>query len=67
MLRRGSTCALKIDVDGIQLASKAARFRLTSRSAHLSSGMEHGSFNDLCFPAGYWNGQSPILGKPSGS
>ena len=31
-LRRKSTCGLTIDVDGIQLTSKAARFRVTSRS-----------------------------------
>ena len=32
MFRRGSTCGLKIDVDGVQLTSKAARFRVASRS-----------------------------------
>ena len=31
MFRR-STCGLKIDVDGVQLTSKAARFRVASRS-----------------------------------
>ena len=39
MHRRRSACGLKIDVDGIQLTSKAARFRVASRSAQLSTGM----------------------------
>ena len=38
-IRRRSACGLKIDVDGIQLTSKAARFRVASRSAQLSTGM----------------------------
>ena len=40
LLRRGSGCGLKIDVDDSQLTSKAARFRVAFRSAQLSSGME---------------------------
>ena len=40
LLRRGSSCGLKIDVDSIQLTCKTARFRFASRSAHLSSGMD---------------------------
>ena len=39
MLRRGSACDPKIDVDGIHLTSKAARFRVASRSAQRSTGM----------------------------
>ena len=39
LLRRGSACGLKIDVDGVQLTSKAARFRVASRSDVLSVGM----------------------------
>ena len=39
LLRRGSACGLKIDVDDIQLMSKAARCRVASRSDLLSSGM----------------------------
>ena len=39
LLWRRSTCGLKIDVDGIQLTSKAARFRVASRSDVLSAGM----------------------------
>ena len=38
-LRRGSTYGLKSDVDGVQLTSKAARYRVASRSALLSTGM----------------------------
>ena len=40
LLWRGSSGGLKIDTDGIQLTSKAARFRVTSQSASLFSGME---------------------------
>ena len=40
LLRQGSACGLKIDADGIQLTSKAARFRVTSQSAVLSTGMD---------------------------
>ena len=40
LLRRGSACGLKIDADGIQLTTKAARFRVTSQSAVLSTGMD---------------------------
>ena len=43
LLQRGSACGLKIDVDGVQLTSKAARFRVASQSAVLSTGM-----NRLC-------------------
>ena len=39
LLRRGSSCGLKIDVDDIQLMSNAARFRVASRSDVLSAGM----------------------------
>ena len=39
MLQRGSACGLKIDADGIQLTSNAARIRVASRSALLSNGM----------------------------
>ena len=39
MLRRGSTCTIKNDVDGIPLTSNAACFWYASRSAQLSSGM----------------------------
>ena len=39
MLRRGSTCTIKVDVDGIPLASNAACFWYASRTAKLSSGM----------------------------
>ena len=39
LLQRGSACGLKIDVDGVQLRSKAARFRVASQSAVLSTGM----------------------------
>ena len=34
-----NTCGQKIDVDGIQLTSKAARFRVASRSDAVSAGM----------------------------
>ena len=40
MLRRGSACGLKMDADGIQLTSKAARFCVASQSACLSTGIE---------------------------
>ena len=40
LLRRGSGCGRKIDVDDSQLTSKAARFRVAFRSPQLSSGME---------------------------
>ena len=40
LLQHGSACGLKIDVDGIQLTSKAARFRVASQSASLFTGME---------------------------
>ena len=39
LLRRRSTCGLKIDADGIQLTSNAARCRVASRSEKLSTGM----------------------------
>ena len=39
LLRRGSACGLKIDVDGIQLASKAAHLRVASQYGVLSAGM----------------------------
>ena len=39
MLLRRSTCGLKIDVDGIQLTRKAARFRVAFRSLSLSTSM----------------------------
>ena len=42
MLLRGSTYGLKIDVDGIQLTRKAARFRVAFRSLSLSTGMAVG-------------------------
>ena len=41
LLRRRSTCGLNIDVDCIQVTSKAARFRVASRSDVLSAGMAH--------------------------
>ena len=40
LLRRGSACGLKVEVDGVQLTSKAARFRVASQSACLSTGIE---------------------------
>ena len=40
LLQRGSACSLKIAVDGIQLTSKAARFRVASQSTDLSTGMD---------------------------
>ena len=39
LLRLGNTHGLKIDVDGIQLTSKASRFRVASRSNVLSARM----------------------------
>ena len=39
VLRRGSSCGHKIDVNGIQLTSRAARFRVASCSAQLTPGM----------------------------
>ena len=39
--RRGSACGLKIVVDGIQLTSKASRFRVASQSGCLTTGVEH--------------------------
>ena len=37
---RKCICGLKIEVDGIQLTSKAARFRVASQSTDLSTGMD---------------------------
>ena len=39
MLRRGTKCDLKIDIDGIRLTGQAARFRVACRSSSLSTGL----------------------------
>ena len=49
MLRRGSTCGLKIDVDGNQLTSEAAHFRVASHFAQLTPGMARiRAAKDIC-------------------
>ena len=49
LLQRGSACGLKIDVDGVQLRSKAARFRVAAQSAVLPTGMNRVcAGNDHC-------------------
>ena len=49
LLQRGRACGLKIDVDGGHLTSKAARFRVASQSAVLSTGMNRiCAGNDHC-------------------
>ena len=39
LLRRGSAVGLKVDVDGVELTSKAGRFRVASRSDVVSADM----------------------------
>ena len=39
LLRLGCTCGPKVDVDGIHFTGEAARFRVASRSAVLSTSM----------------------------